>query len=334
MASTSDFTHISLRDVQVFLVLAERRSITTAAKDLNLTQSGMSRAIQGLEATVGLALFERTRQGLVLTDGGAAFMGYAKRMAQSYAEAVASVQVGRSMRLTLATCNIITPLVLPALLHSAPQAQAIDGLVINEMASHRVLTQVLSGAADLGLCMCTNAAQQNGLDAMPLLSAPLGLLAGAGVQLPQELPSFAALGLLTRPPHLPHSPHLQFSRLADDMVLPQALRLHSKQHGVQFDAYFAARIVSNNTSALFSAIAGGQLVTLVSAIAAYSAPQPLQFLPLPHLLPALQLCVVGRQGSNWRQKHGAWVDAIVASVQSVAWPANITRLPRPAPCSH
>ena len=72
--------------------------------------------------------------------------------------------------------------------------------------------------------------------------------------------------------------------------------------------------------------AGGQWVTLVSAIAAHSTPQPLQFLPLPHLLPPLQLCLVGRKGSGWRQLHGAWVDAIVASVQSVAWPASVSRL--------
>ncbi len=322
-APTCDFARISFRDLQVFLTLAERRSITTAAKECHLSQSGMSRAIQRLETTVGLSLFKRTPQGLALTNGGEAFVEYAQRLAQSYADAVASVQAGRNKRLTLAVSNIMTPLVLPALLRHIPFDQVTDGFALNELPSHHVIAQVASGAADLGLCMCTNAVQHSEVEVMPLLTAPLGLLAGADVRLQQDVPSFAALRHLTRPSK---QPHLQLARLADDMVLPQALRLHGDLHGVHFDAYFASRIVCNSISALFSAIAGGQLVTLVSAIAAHSAPQPLQFLPLPHLLPTLQLCLVGRQGSGWRQLHGVWVDAIVARVQSAPWPASVSRL--------
>lgn len=326
MAATSDFTSISFRDLQVFLALAERRSMTTAAKDLHLTQSGMSRAIQALEVTVGVQLFTRSRQGLALTDGGAAFKAYAQRLVESYVAATTGVQTARNKRLTLAASNIIAPLVLPALLHHMPGAGSTHNLALNELASHQVIAQVASGAADLGLCMCASTAQHSGVDVMPLLSAPLGLLAGASVQLPPALPNFAALGQLLRPPRPPHQSPLQFARLADDMVLTQAMLAHGNQHGVQFDTYFASSIVSNSMSALFTAVAGGQLLTLVSAVAALSAPQSLQFLPLPHLLPALQLCLVGRQGSDWRQRHDAWVAAIVASVQSVAWPDSITHL--------
>ena len=316
-ASTSDFANISFRDLQIFLALAERRSITTTAKDLHLTQSGMSRAIQALEVTVGVQLFNRSRQGLTLTDAGAAFKAYAQRLAESYVAAVLGVQTARDKRMTLATINVIAPLLLPGLMQRLPSAKAAGSLAINALPGQQVMAQVAAGTAELGLCMCAETIRPSGIELMPLLSAPLGLLAGAKVRLPAAVHSLGPLLQL---------PNVQLARLADDMVLPQALRAYSTQHGVQLDAYFASRIVSNSLSALFSAIAGGQLATLVSAVAAYSAPQPLQFVPLPHLLPALQLCLVGRQSSNWRQLHAPWVDAIVASVQSIAWPANVTRL--------
>jgi len=50
--------------------------------------------------------------------------------------------------------------------------------------------------------------------------------------------------------------------------------------------------------------AGGQWVTLVSAIAAHSTPQPLQFLPLPHLLP---LC-----------SYAWWAERVAASANCMA----------------
>jgi LysR family transcriptional regulator, cyn operon transcriptional activator len=317
VASTNDFTSISFRDLRIFLALAQRRSMTTAAKDVYMTQSGMSRAIQALEATVGAQLFTRSRQGLALTDAGAAFKVYAQRLAESYVAVVTGVQTARDKRITLAASNVIAPLILPGLLQHQPLAKVVGSLVLDELPSHIVMAKVATGTADLGLSMCADTTLQSGVDVMPLLRAPLGLLAGAAARLPAVIPSIGGLLQL---------PGVQLARLADDMVLPHALRAYSLQHGVAFDAYFASRLVSNSIPALFSAIAGGRLSTLVSAIAAHSAQQPLQFLPLPHLLPTLQLCLVGRKGSNWRQLHAPWVDAIVASVQSAAWPTSVVRL--------
>src|SRR3546814_10414218 len=52
-------------------------SFTKAAAELHLTQSAVSRQIALMEETLGLLLFQRVRQRLVLTDAG-----------EQYAEAV------------------------------------------------------------------------------------------------------------------------------------------------------------------------------------------------------------------------------------------------------
>jgi LysR family glycine cleavage system transcriptional activator len=53
-----------------FEATARHGSVSRAADELNLTQSAVSRQIQQLEDSLGLSLFHRTRQRMVLTDVG------------------------------------------------------------------------------------------------------------------------------------------------------------------------------------------------------------------------------------------------------------------------
>ncbi len=56
-----------------FEAAARHQSFTRAADELALTQSAVCRQIAALEAFVGVALFRRTRRGVLLTDAGAAY---------------------------------------------------------------------------------------------------------------------------------------------------------------------------------------------------------------------------------------------------------------------
>ncbi len=53
---------------------ARHKSFTRAAAELNLTQGAVSRQIRQLEDQLGLRLFERVRQRVVLTDAGRQYM--------------------------------------------------------------------------------------------------------------------------------------------------------------------------------------------------------------------------------------------------------------------
>ncbi|KAA0969350.1 LysR family transcriptional regulator [Aureimonas fodinaquatilis] len=56
-----------------FEAAARTASFTAAARELNLTQSAVSRQIKALEEQIGVALFVRERQTVRLTDGGEAY---------------------------------------------------------------------------------------------------------------------------------------------------------------------------------------------------------------------------------------------------------------------
>jgi LysR family glycine cleavage system transcriptional activator len=63
----------SLAALRTFEAAARHLSFTKAAAELNLTQSAVSRHIRGMEEYLGVLLFERVRQRLVLTDAGCTY---------------------------------------------------------------------------------------------------------------------------------------------------------------------------------------------------------------------------------------------------------------------
>jgi LysR family transcriptional regulator, glycine cleavage system transcriptional activator len=86
----------SLRNLQVFEVAARHPTLRAAADALFLTHGAVSRQIRALEAELGVALFTRTRQGMVLTPQG-------QRLQASVAEALklmsdATVTLGQEAR--------------------------------------------------------------------------------------------------------------------------------------------------------------------------------------------------------------------------------------------
>ncbi|MGN8023635.1 LysR family transcriptional regulator [Phyllobacterium sp. 22229] len=66
--------------LQTFECAARHGSFTQAAKELNLTQSAVSRQMSELESQIGVLLFERVRQRVVLSDAGQKFLPEVRRL--------------------------------------------------------------------------------------------------------------------------------------------------------------------------------------------------------------------------------------------------------------
>ena len=74
-------------DLQVFLAVAEGRSMSAAARRLRLGQPTVSRRVAALEHHLGYALFRRNVEGVRLTSGGERLLSPARRMAEWAGEA-------------------------------------------------------------------------------------------------------------------------------------------------------------------------------------------------------------------------------------------------------
>lgn len=65
---------MDLNAVRMLVQVAEARSFTVAAGQLGLSQSGLSRAIGRLEATLGVKLLQRNTRNVALTPDGRQFV--------------------------------------------------------------------------------------------------------------------------------------------------------------------------------------------------------------------------------------------------------------------
>ena len=115
----------SLQALACFDAAARHQSYTRAAQELALTQGAVSRQIGALEAFVGVALFQRTRHGVALTERGAEYAlqvaGRLQGLEQDTLEVMAGQGRGGSLQLaavpTFATRWLIPRLPALAALH-------------------------------------------------------------------------------------------------------------------------------------------------------------------------------------------------------------------------
>ena len=73
---------MTLQQLKYIIVVAEKGSITEAAKDLYISQPSLSGAIKEVEKEAKLTIFNRCRAGVALTTEGMEFLGYARQVVQ------------------------------------------------------------------------------------------------------------------------------------------------------------------------------------------------------------------------------------------------------------
>ncbi len=86
---------MTLRKLEIYYTVAEKLSMTVAAKELYISQPSISQVIRELEEDMEVKLFQRIGRKLYLTEEGRVFKGYALRMLNLYRE---SQEVIRDMR--------------------------------------------------------------------------------------------------------------------------------------------------------------------------------------------------------------------------------------------
>ena len=81
----------SISELRSFVAAAQHGSFTRAANELNLSQAAVSRQIRDLEADLGIRLFERIRQRVVLTEAGKLYFLHIKKPLEELAAAAQKV---------------------------------------------------------------------------------------------------------------------------------------------------------------------------------------------------------------------------------------------------
>jgi DNA-binding transcriptional LysR family regulator len=143
-----------LGQINAFLEVARRGSISKATEALFVTQPTLTARIKNLEAELGEPLFTRTRQGTRLTDTGRAFLPYAERAMQALEEGqrlVAGRRRGATGELSIGAAPSVGTYALPVVLKRFARAYPAVRLVVKTGHSEEVMAMVLSSEVQLGL---------------------------------------------------------------------------------------------------------------------------------------------------------------------------------------
>jgi LysR family glycine cleavage system transcriptional activator len=95
-----------LNAVKAFEAAARRRSFTQAAEELHVTPGAVSQQVKLLEDTLGLKLFNRERQRLVITEAGLDYLGVVR-------EALGQIAIGAERLMQRQRSGVLTISVSP-----------------------------------------------------------------------------------------------------------------------------------------------------------------------------------------------------------------------------
>jgi DNA-binding transcriptional LysR family regulator len=175
-----------LVDLQLFIAVADARSITRGADRAHLALASASERIKGLEAALGVALFKRVRRGVELTAAGESLLDHA-RVIMHNVEAMrgdlASFASGvRASVHMLANTSVLSEHLPKALAQFLREHPDID-VDVEERESVDIASAIVSGSAELGFA-AEHALPDNverftfGEDRLTLVAARRGKLAG------------------------------------------------------------------------------------------------------------------------------------------------------------
>jgi DNA-binding transcriptional LysR family regulator len=243
-----------LVDLQLFIAVAETRSITAGAARVYLALASASERIKGLEETLGVALLKRGRRGVELTSAGESLLDHA-RIVLHNVEALrgdlASFASGAqaSVHLLANTSGIseYLPKALAAFLAGHPRI-SID---VEERESGEIARAIVSGAAELGLA--AEHALPEGIERIPFSEDRLVLV----VPRADELASRRQVDFRD-----------VVSRDFVGLITSSALHAHVSGHAARLGARLRFRARLNNFDAICQMVAAGIGVAVLPEIAA------------------------------------------------------------------
>jgi DNA-binding transcriptional LysR family regulator len=145
---------VQLVQVEGFLEVARRGSVSRAAEALFITQPTLTARLHGLERELGAKLFLRTPHGMRLTDAGRAWVPFAERAVRALVdgrEALEQVMTASAGHLMIASAPAVSTYVLPALLSKFVAAHPRVEVSVRTGHSEDVVDLVLRDEVQIGL---------------------------------------------------------------------------------------------------------------------------------------------------------------------------------------
>ncbi|MGC1332490.1 LysR family transcriptional regulator [Pseudomonas sp.] len=169
--------HFDLIDLRLFLHTLDSGNMTAGAQRSHLSLAAASARIRAMEASLGIALFERNRRGVQPTAAGQALGEHSRRVLQQVEHLqfdLAQYAQGIQGQVRLLCNTAALTEYLPELLGDFLQRHPGVDVDVEEMPSLRILQALRQGAAPLGII--SDAVATDGLQARAFRDDPLVLI--------------------------------------------------------------------------------------------------------------------------------------------------------------
>ncbi|MBX3578462.1 MAG: LysR family transcriptional regulator [Rhizobiaceae bacterium] len=181
----------TFRQLQYFVAVAERGTVSGAAQHLSISQSSVTEAIKELENDLGVELFERHPRGLAITHKGHQFLRHATKILADVSDArlsFAGEQSTGSGRLALGVTSLVAGYVLSDLLARYRRAWPGVEVTATEDTGDYLEHLLVGGELDVAVMVISNLRDRMALQAEILEVSPYRLwlplghhLAGADI---------------------------------------------------------------------------------------------------------------------------------------------------------
>ncbi len=242
---------MELHHLRYFEAVARHGHVTRAAQELHIAQPSLSKQIQGLEAELGVALFDRIGRRVELTAAGRLLLPYARRALREIADARTALRQWSSLehgQVAIGATPTVGAHLLPRTLAEFHQRHPALELSLREMGAARLATLLDEGSIDLAV-------------------VSVGLPAFASVELFSE-----ELIIAVAAEHpLAAGPAVRGNELAEEhfILFPEGYELRSRTLQLCRAAGFEPRVVldGGETDTVVRLVAAGLGVALVPRLA-------------------------------------------------------------------
>ncbi|WP_040385774.1 LysR family transcriptional regulator [Demetria terragena] len=147
-----------MRQLTYFVAVAEAGQVSAAARELYVSQSAVTTAVQGVERELGRAVFERSPRGVTLTAAGRSLLPKARQILELAREAETSAPGDTDIRGTLRVGVTYTVMgyFLPTHIHRLRLQFPHLDLQWFEMDRTSIEQQVVDGDLDLAVVLTSN----------------------------------------------------------------------------------------------------------------------------------------------------------------------------------
>lgn len=191
------------KQLRYFIKIAEVKSLSRAAEDLECTQPALSRQLASLEAHLGCALFVRTGRGMDLTDCGRRILEDVRPSFITIDSAISRLRDKNEVQgaLTVVSVHTLSYYFIGELVKEFSTRYPGIDLSVMGRSSPEVVELVASGKADIGFVYDTAVASEK-IVSTPLFDDEMCLVVGPGctvvdgVDLTRNMPK-----LIGFPPH-------------------------------------------------------------------------------------------------------------------------------------